>query len=32
MKNGVVGHGLGKAKEATSAIEKAIDDAKKNLN
>lgn len=28
---GVVGHGLGKAKEATSAIEKAIDDAKKNL-
>ena len=23
---GVVGHGLGKAKEATSAIEKAIDD------
>ena len=29
--NGVVGHGLGKAKEATSAIEKAIDDAKKNL-
>jgi small subunit ribosomal protein S5 len=29
--NGVVGQGLGKAKEATSAIEKAIDDAKKNL-
>jgi small subunit ribosomal protein S5 len=29
--NGVVGHGLGKAKEATAAIEKAIDDAKKNL-
>ena len=29
--NGVVGHGLGKAKEATSAIEKAIDNAKKNL-
>lgn len=28
---GVVGHGLGKAKEATSAIEKAIDDAKKSL-
>ncbi|MDP4935076.1 MAG: 30S ribosomal protein S5 [Salibacteraceae bacterium] len=29
--NGVVGQGLGKAKEATAAIEKAIDDAKKNL-
>ena len=29
--NGVVGHGLGKAKEVTSAIAKAIDDAKKNL-
>ncbi len=29
--NGVVGHGLGKAKEVTAAIAKAIDDAKKNL-
>jgi len=29
--NGVVGHGLGKAKEVTGAIAKAIDDAKKNL-
>jgi len=29
--NGVVGHGLGKAKEVTEAIAKAIDDAKKNL-
>lgn len=29
--NGVVGHGLGKAKEVTSAIAKAVDDAKKNL-
>ena len=29
--NGVVGHGLGKAKEVTEAISKAIDDAKKNL-
>jgi small subunit ribosomal protein S5 len=28
---GVVGHGLGKAKEVTTAIQKAIDDAKKNL-
>jgi small subunit ribosomal protein S5 len=28
---GVVGHGLGKAKEVTEAIAKAIDDAKKNL-
>ena len=28
---GVVGHGLGKAKEVTTAISKAIDDAKKNL-
>jgi small subunit ribosomal protein S5 len=29
--NGVVGYGLGKAKEVTSAIAKAVDDAKKNL-
>ena len=29
--NGIVGHGLGKAREVTEAITKAIDDAKKNL-
>ena len=30
-KNGIVGHGLGKAKEVVEAISKGIDDAKKNL-
>ena len=29
--NGIVGHGLGKAREVTEAIQKSIDDAKKNL-
>lgn len=29
--SGTVGHGLGKAKEVTTAISKAIDDAKKTL-
>ena len=29
--NGVEGHGLGKAKEVTIAISKAVEDAKKNL-
>lgn len=29
--NGTVGHGLGKAREVSAAIQKAVDDAKKNL-
>ncbi len=29
--DGVIGHGLGKSKDVTSAIAKAIEDAKKNL-
>ncbi len=29
--NGIIGHGLGKAKEVQMAIQKGIDDAKKNL-
>ena len=29
--DGIVGHGLGKAKEVTVAISKGIDDAKKNM-
>ena len=29
--NGIVGHGLGKAKEVVEAIQKGIDDAKKNI-
>lgn len=29
--NGIVGHGIGKSREVTGAIQKAVDDAKKNL-
>ncbi len=29
--NGTVGHGLGKARDVSAAIQKAVDDAKKNL-
>ncbi len=29
--NGIIGHGLGKAREVTEAISKGIDDAKKSL-
>ncbi len=29
--NGVVGHGLGKSKEVSEAVSKAVEDAKKNL-
>ena len=29
--NGVVGHGLGKSKDVSSAIGKAVEDAKKNI-
>ncbi|MBF4986405.1 30S ribosomal protein S5, partial [Nonlabens mediterrranea] len=29
--SGVVGHGLGKSKEVSEAISKAVEDAKKNL-
>ncbi len=29
--NGTVGHGLGKARDVSEAIKKAVDDAKKNL-
>ncbi len=29
--NGTVGHGLGKARDVSEAIQKAVDDAKKNL-
>ena len=29
--DGIVGHGLGKSKEVSEAISKAVEDAKKNL-
>jgi small subunit ribosomal protein S5 len=29
--NGMIGHGLGKARDVSAAIQKAVDDAKKNM-